>query len=130
MGHWDFWLLNFFYIGTPKRYMPTCHFQSVCFLRLLKIVFIWIFWTRIFLIFYCPWFEWVEVVVEIWNPLQKLIQLKTMAGIIAQLTRAARIRRDRRTYGTNKCLYTLEPFDTNGFKAKIKKSANACLCFY
>ena len=40
-----------------------------------------------------------------------------MAGIIAQLTRAARIRRDRRTYGTNKCLYTLEPFHTNGFKA-------------
>ena len=39
-----------------------------------------------------------------------------MAGIIAQLTRAARIRRDRKHYGTNKCLYTLEPFDTNGFK--------------
>ena len=42
-----------------------------------------------------------------------------MAGIIAQLTRAARVRRDRRTYGTNKCMYTLEPFDTNGFNATI-----------
>ena len=42
-----------------------------------------------------------------------------MAGIIAQLTRAARIRRDRRTYGTNKCLYTLQPFDTNGFKVRL-----------
>ena len=42
-----------------------------------------------------------------------------MAGIIAQLTRAARVRRDRRTYGTNKCMYTLEPFDTNGFDAKV-----------
>ena len=45
--------------------------------------------------------------------------LLTMAGIIAQLTRAARIRRDRKHYGTNKCLYTLEPFDTNGFKVNI-----------
>ena len=42
-----------------------------------------------------------------------------MAGIIAQLTRAARDRRDRRTYGTNKCMYTLEPFDTNGFDATV-----------
>ena len=42
-----------------------------------------------------------------------------MAGIIAQLTRAARVRRDRRTYGTNKCMYTLEPFDTNGFDATV-----------
>ena len=42
-----------------------------------------------------------------------------MAGIIAQLTRAARVRRDRRTYGTNKCMYTLEPFDTNGFDARV-----------
>ena len=42
-----------------------------------------------------------------------------MAGIIAQLTRAARVRRDRHTYGTNKCMYTLEPFDTNGFDANI-----------
>ena len=45
-----------------------------------------------------------------------MIIISEMAGIIAQLTRAARSRRDRRTYGTNKCLYTLEPFDTNGFK--------------
>ena len=42
-----------------------------------------------------------------------------MAGIIAQLTRAARVRRDRRTYGTNKCMYTLDPFDTNGFDANL-----------
>ena len=46
-----------------------------------------------------------------------------MAGIIAQLTRAARSRRDRRTYGTNKCLYTLEPFDTNGFKVRWWKGS-------
>ena len=48
-----------------------------------------------------------------------------MAGIIAQLTRAARIRRDRRTYGTNKCLYTLEPFHTNGFKAGHYRTMSA-----
>ena len=48
-----------------------------------------------------------------------------MAGIIAQLTRAARIRRDRRTYGTNKCLYTLEPFHTNGFKAGYYRAVSA-----
>ena len=47
-----------------------------------------------------------------------------MAGIIAQLTRAARVRRDRRTYGTNKCLYTLQPFDSNGFKVDITISIN------
>ena len=38
-----------------------------------------------------------------------------MAAIIAQMTRAARTRRDRRTYGINKCMYTLHRFDTNGF---------------
>ena len=38
-----------------------------------------------------------------------------MAGIIAQLTRAARIRRDRRTYSTSKCMYSLEPFRPHGF---------------
>ena len=42
-----------------------------------------------------------------------------MAGIIAQLTRAARVRRDRRTYGTSKCMYTLDPFHPNGFDASI-----------
>ena len=50
-----------------------------------------------------------------------------MAGIIAQLTRAARIRRDRRTYGTNKCLYTLQPFDTNGFQVKIFHSLHSLM---
>ena len=50
-----------------------------------------------------------------------------MAGIIAQLTRAARIRRDRRTYGTNKCLYTLQPFDTNGFQVKIFHSLHSLI---
>ena len=49
-----------------------------------------------------------------------------MAGIIAQLTRAARIRRDRKHYGTNKCLYTLEPFDTNGFKVDRFPYINTC----
>ena len=43
----------------------------------------------------------------------------SMAAIIAQLTRAARRKRTRRTYGTNKCLYTLEPFDRNGFNPAI-----------
>ena len=38
-----------------------------------------------------------------------------MAAIIAQLTRAARRKRSRRTYGTSKCLYSLDPFDRNGF---------------
>ena len=42
-----------------------------------------------------------------------------MAAIIAQLTRAARRKRSRKTYGTNKCLYTLEPFDRNGFNPVI-----------
>ena len=42
-----------------------------------------------------------------------------MAAIIAQLTRAARARRDKRTYGTNKCMYTLERFDSNGFDPTI-----------
>ena len=42
-----------------------------------------------------------------------------MAGIIAQLTRAARVRRDRHTYGANKCMYRLEPFDPNGFDATV-----------
>ena len=40
-----------------------------------------------------------------------------MASIIAQLTRAVRVRRDRRTYGTSKCMYTLEPFHPHGFDA-------------
>ena len=48
-----------------------------------------------------------------------------MAAIIAQLTRAARGRRTRRTYGANKCLYTLQPFDRNGFNPAIhNKSGN------
>ena len=42
-----------------------------------------------------------------------------MAAIIAQLTRAARARRDKRTYGTNKCMYTLDRFDTNGFNPEV-----------
>ena len=42
-----------------------------------------------------------------------------MAAIIAQLTRAARRKRSRRTYGPNKCLYTLEPFDRNGFNPSV-----------
>ena len=42
-----------------------------------------------------------------------------MAAIIAQMTRAARKRRDRRTYGINKCMYTLHRFDPNGFKPDI-----------
>ena len=42
-----------------------------------------------------------------------------MAGIIAQMTRAARKRRDRRTYGINKCMYTLHRFDPNGFNPHI-----------
>ena len=42
-----------------------------------------------------------------------------MAAIIAQLTRAARARRDKRTYGTSKCMYTLERFDSNGFNPAI-----------
>ena len=49
-----------------------------------------------------------------------------MAAIIAQLTRAARGRRTRRTYGANKCLYTLQPFDRNGFNPAIhNKSGSA-----
>ena len=42
-----------------------------------------------------------------------------MAAIIAQLTLAARKRRDRRTYGTNKCMYTLGRFDPNGFNPEM-----------
>ena len=42
-----------------------------------------------------------------------------MAAIIAQLTRAARARRDKRTYGTNKCMYTLGRFDPNGFNPEV-----------
>ena len=42
-----------------------------------------------------------------------------MAAIIAQLTRAARARRDKRTYGTNKCMYTLGRFDSNGFDPQV-----------
>ena len=42
-----------------------------------------------------------------------------MAAIIAQLTRAARKRRDRRTYGANKCMYKLDRFDPNGFNPDV-----------
>lgn len=38
-----------------------------------------------------------------------------MAGIIAQLTRSARERGNKKYYGANKCLYTLHRFDPNGF---------------
>lgn len=61
-----------------------------------------------------------------------------MAGIIAQLTRSARERGNKvirvqilyifdllrieylqKYYGANKCLYTLERFDTNGFNPSV-----------
>ena len=48
-----------------------------------------------------------------------------MAAIIAQLTRAARGRRTRRTYGANKCLYTLQPFDRNGFNPAIHNKSGS-----
>ena len=50
-----------------------------------------------------------------------------MAAIIAQLTRAARGRRTRRTYGANKCLYTLQPFDRNGFNPAIHNKSGSWL---
>ena len=34
-----------------------------------------------------------------------------MAAIIAQLTRAKRERDKKKTFDSNKCMYTLEPFD-------------------
>ena len=42
-----------------------------------------------------------------------------MAAIIAQMTHAARKMRDRRTYGINKCMYTLHRFDPTGFNPDI-----------
>ena len=42
-----------------------------------------------------------------------------MAGLIAQLTAAARKRKNKKDIGTNKCTYSLEPFDRNGFKADV-----------
>ena len=42
-----------------------------------------------------------------------------MAGLIAQLTAAARKRKQKKDIGTNKCMYSLPPFDRNGFKAEV-----------
>ena len=42
-----------------------------------------------------------------------------MAGLIAQLTAAARKRKNKKDIGTNKCMYSLEPFDRNGFKKEV-----------
>ena len=44
-----------------------------------------------------------------------------MAAIIAQLTLANRERKKRalKHIGCTKCNYTLQPFDTNGFNAKV-----------
>ena len=42
-----------------------------------------------------------------------------MAAIIAQLTRTARKRQTRKSYGANKCLYSLQPFSPNGFDPAV-----------
>ena len=44
---------------------------------------------------------------------------KSMAGLIAQLTAAARERKGKKDIGTNKCMYSLEPFDRNGFQKEV-----------
>ena len=47
------------------------------------------------------------------------LYLRLMAAIIAQLTRTARKRRSRKSYGANKCLYSLQPFAPNGFDPAV-----------
>ena len=42
-----------------------------------------------------------------------------MAGLIAQLTAAARRRKSKKNIGANKCMYSLEPFDRNGFNKEV-----------
>ena len=45
-----------------------------------------------------------------------------MAGIIGQLTAAARKRKDAKTINSDKCMYTIPEFDPHGFDPMVHNS--------
>ena len=45
--------------------------------------------------------------------------MKSMAGIIGNMTAQARLRRGRKEVLSDKCVYELEPFAVNGFNPRI-----------